>query len=901
MSSLEAALDLAISPHGAFSLDPRPEGPATLPAPVAARITAAFERSTPAGLLHLASVELGSVLPPSLAFGRELGRLFFTELCRTPDLDAQRERLLLPAPTSDLGALAAAAPPMRGAEYLSEEALGAAWTALNAEVAGELAAFEGTAQEYLQAKSPAWNTVGRVCFHLAENKGNDARPFAFLATYAARLSREGRVQHAPIARAIEEQGGAGNKQELLRLLSPVHRAAEGSAFLRALVDSGEVWSALAWTPEEAYAFLKDTAAYEASGVVVKVPDWWRKRRTSRPEVKVTLGKKAPSAVGRDALLDFRVALSLDGEPISPAEWREILAGADGLRLIKGRWVEVDRERLKEVLEHWKRVERDASKDGLTFLEGMRMLAGVGTGAIEGPAGAEEAAWSEVTAGPWLAEVLADLQHPEGSRKADPGEALRGTLRPYQRDGVAWLWLLSRLGLGACLADDMGLGKTLQVLALLLLLRQNDIKGPNLLVVPASLLGNWRAEAERFAPSLRLHFAHASFAREGRAGAPGDLADLDLVVTTYCALQRTPWIAETSWGLVALDEAQAIKNPVAKQTRAAKALKSRTRLALTGTPVENRLGDLWSLFDFLCPGLLGTPKAFRASTRSMESARGSGYAPLRKLVRPYILRRLKSDRRVVADLPDKTEVRAYCGLTKAQAVLYGEAVEELRGKLDDVDGIQRRGVILAFLLRFKQICNHPSQWLGDGTYDPAASGKLLRLRELCEPIAARQEKVLVFTQFREMTAPLASFLTEVFGRPGLVLHGQVPVKARAALVADFQRDEGPPFFVLSLKAGGTGLNLTAASHVLHFDRWWNPAVEDQATDRAYRIGQKRNVLVHKFVCRGTVEEKIDALIESKKSLSDELLAGGGEAWLTEMKSDELLRLVSLDLHSALASE
>jgi non-specific serine/threonine protein kinase len=362
--------------------------------------------------------------------------------------------------------------------------------------------------------------------------------------------------------------------------------------------------------------------------------------------------------------------------------------------------------------------------------------------------------------------------------------------------------------------------------------------------------------------------------------------------------RVPWFKERAFGLVVLDEAQAIKNPDAKQTRAVKALKSEARLALTGTPVENRLGDLWSIFDFLCPGLLGSAKAFRDFTKRLESEPSRSYAKLRSLVRPYILRRLKSDKSVIADLPDKTEITAYCPLTKIQAALYAKAVEELEVTIDTVEGMQRRGVVLAYLMRFKQICNHPSQWLGDGAYRPEDSGKLARLRELCEPIAARQDKVLVFTQFREMTGPLAGFLAEIFGRPGLVLHGETPVSKRASLVADFQKEEGPPFFVLSLKAGGTGLNLTEASHVVHFDRWWNPAVENQATDRAYRIGQKKNVLVHKFVCRGTIEERIDALLASKRGLAQEILAESGEGWITELNREDLLRLVSLDLKSAL---
>jgi len=365
------------------------------------------------------------------------------------------------------------------------------------------------------------------------------------------------------------------------------------------------------------------------------------------------------------------------------------------------------------------------------------------------------------------------------------------------------------------------------------------------------------------------------------------------------LLRLPALAETAWNLVVLDEAQAIKNPSAKQTQATKKLKARVRFALTGTPIENRLGDLWSIFDFINPGLLGSAKEFTKFVKRLAERPHNPYRPLRELVRPYILRRLKTDKTVIADLPDKTEVKAFCPLSPKQAALYQDGVEELKRRLRDVQGIQRKGLVLSFLTRFKQICNHPSQWLGDGSWNQDDSGKWGRIRDIAEVIAAKQEKVLVFTQFREITTPLAAFLESVFGRPGLVLHGETEVKKRKELVRRFQEDEGVGFFVLSLKAGGSGLNLTAASHVVHFDRWWNPAVENQATDRAFRIGQNKNVLVHKFVCRGTVEEKIEELIESKRQLSRDLLEASAELLLTEMKDEELIKLVALDLKSAMA--
>jgi non-specific serine/threonine protein kinase len=449
---------------------------------------------------------------------------------------------------------------------------------------------------------------------------------------------------------------------------------------------------------------------------------------------------------------------------------------------------------------------------------------------------------------------------------------------------------------------MGLGKTIQVLALLLLLKQEPGPGkatPTLLVLPASLLANWKTEIERFAPSLKVRFAHPSQAAAAdlqRAAQDSSdfLKDTDLVITTYGMVARLPWLSSPRWRLVVLDEAQAVKTPSAKQTRAVKQLKAQAKIALTGTPVENRLSDLWSIFDFLCPGLLGSAKSFGDFVKRLEKRVQADYAPLRKLVAPYILRRLKTDRSIIADLPEKTEMQAFCRLTKTQAALYEQSVRELAKILRSQEGIQRRGTILAFLMRLKQICNHPAQWLGSGDYSPQESGKFRRLAEIAEEIAGRQEKALIFTQFREMTEPLEAWLRTVFGRAGLVLHGQIPVNKRKQLIDDFQRDEGPPFFVLSLKAGGTGLNLTAAAHVIHFDRWWNPAVENQATDRAFRIGQKKNVIVHKFVCQGTIEEKIDAMIRDKKALAEEILETGVPKLLTEMDDRELLNLVKLDV-------
>ncbi|MCX6127953.1 MAG: DEAD/DEAH box helicase, partial [Proteobacteria bacterium] len=379
---------------------------------------------------------------------------------------------------------------------------------------------------------------------------------------------------------------------------------------------------------------------------------------------------------------------------------------------------------------------------------------------------------------------------------------------------------------------------------------------------------------------------------------GDLADqsYDLCVTSYGMSYRLDNLQQLNWDLLILDEAQAIKNPAARQTRSIKLLRADHRLALTGTPVENGVGDLWSIMDFISPGLLGGPVAFRKYLEGSAAKARSSYGGIRKLVQPYILRRLKTDKSIIVDLPEKTEVKSYCFLAKVQALLYEDSVRQMERQLMEAKGIQRRGIILSYLLRFKQICNHPSQWTQDGLYRFEESGKFKRLKEICQDISARQEKVLVFTQFREIMDALEKFLTGIFAEPGFVLHGGTPVKQRKSMMEEFQADNGPPFFILSLKAGGTGLNLTSASQVIHFDRWWNPAVENQATDRAFRIGQKNNVLVHKFICKGTLEEKIDYLLAGKQAISDEILKDGEASFLTEMSNAELMDLVRLDLGS-----
>ena len=918
-----------------------------------------FGNSSGDGLLTLASVDVPDSFSAEFKFWKQFACKQLQDICQLDEKQRQKfdkkpansrkptpasvEKLLPPPDELELAVLVSAAPPMQGLEYLTPEVLRRLWVELAIAIQSQ-ASESGGLVKLLAEIAPQFQLLGRVTLHLAENRKNEEKPFAFMATFAHRMSARSTVKHLPLAEALRNYAGEKDQAKLAELLTPIRLAADGCPLIRNWLESRAIFQPQALTIREAHQFLHDVPAMEQAGLVVRVPNWWRARSSSQPSVQIRLGEKQPAGLGADSLLDFSMDISLGGEPLTADEQEALLRADDGLMLLRGKWVEVDQQRLQDALKHWQQLESEHSR-GVDFLRGMRMLAGA---SLDGADDEEQAAdWVRVVAGDWLQETLANLRDPAGVVGCRPGKGLQATLRPYQEDGVRWLWFMTRLRLGACLADDMGLGKTIQVIDLLLRLKDkvgdedkvgaSDVNGldvqvvdeaanpsrskkndglvassttsnPHLLIVPASLLGNWKQELARFAPQLRTRFVHRSecdaktIERIGKSPKK-ELADFDLVATTYTMARKADWLGDMQWQLVILDEAQAIKNASSKQTRAIKRIPAACRIVLTGTPVENQLGDLWSLFDFFNPGLLGNARQFRDLIRRLgrqDDVRA--YGALRRLVQPYILRRMKTDPDIVTDLPDKTEMRVACGLTKKQAAFYNKAVKELAAELKTVNtgekdgGIRRRGVVLSTMMGLKQICNHPSQYLGEADFPATESDKFSQLAAVCEQVAERQEKVLVFTQFQKMCEPLTGFLATVFGRQGLTLHGGVPVKRRKELVKQFQEDETVPYFVISVKAGGTGLNLTAASHVIHFDRWWNPAVENQATDRAYRIGQQRNVLVHKFVCRGTLEEKIDEILRSKQEMTDQILGKKqeGEVLLTELSDKELLNLITLDV-------
>jgi SNF2 family DNA or RNA helicase len=644
--------------------------------------------------------------------------------------------------------------------------------------------------------------------------------------------------------------------------------------------------------DEAYAFLREVGPLlEGSGFGVLVPPWWDKPG-ARLGVRAKLSSDA-SIVGRgilnlDALVRFDWQLALGGETLSEEEFKRLTALKTPLVQVRGQWVVLQPDEVEAAIAFWEK-----KRQGEMTL---RDALGMALGAV--PA-AEGLPLQGVEVSGWLDDLMAQLQDGDQLQRLPPPQGLVGQLRPYQVHGYSWLAFLRKWGLGACLADDMGLGKTVQAIALLLRWREraDGPVAPALVVCPTSVVGNWKREIQRFGPPLRVLVHHGGDRPEGEAFIEAARAH-DVVITTYgLVLRDVDDLGKIAWSDVILDEAQNIKNPQAKRTQAVRSLPATNRVALTGTPVENRLSELWSIMQFLNPGFLGSRAGFRRTfALPIERYQDQDATErLKSLVSPFILRRVKTDPTVIQDLPEKRESKVYCNLTPEQTTLYEAVVEESLLRVTQAEeqgetGIQRRGVVLGALTRLKQVCNHPAQFLDDGSALPGRSGKLERLGEMLEEALSVGDQALIFTQYAQMGHMLQAHLRALFGVEVLFLHGGTPQKRRDRMVARFQARD-VPVFILSLRAGGTGLNLTAGNHVFHFDRWWNPAVEDQATDRAFRIGQTRDVQVYKYICAGTLEERIDALIESKKALAESVV-GAGEGWLTELSTDELRDIIML---------
>lgn len=803
----------------------------------------------------------------------QVANSFQRQLTRQPDLEVAREHVEVVLEEDVAERLLNSVPFTLGAEYVTAKWLQKAFGCLCAVFSKDISEYEGTVALYLAERSQHLRVPERIFFHLVESR-EDEYPFAFLATYATK-GENGKIRHMPLLYALTEY--EAQQEKLLELLSCLNRVADVSPLIGGFVESGELFHPLKLTSDEAYQILKTVPQIEETGIICRIPNWWKKNACG-VTMSVNLGEDKPAMLGLGTILGMVPQLTVDGVELTRREIEQLLGQTEGLAFLKGRWVEVDHSKLQQLLD-----EMENHQGELSLMEALRMQ-------LNEQTRPEADAGTVVTNGTWLTQFLKDLRIPKRIRSVAVPRTFQATLRPYQKEGLTWLNYMNKLHFGACLADDMGLGKTVQVLAFLEKLRKAQKNARVLLIVPASLLGNWQKETEKFAPQMTFTILHG-----GGAKTLGEIVRADtsfLTITTYGMAARIQQLEDIEWDCLILDEAQAIKNPLTKQTRHIKTLKSKMRIAMTGTPIENDLSNLWSLFDFLNKGLLGSSGEFHAYCKRLEE-RPEGYAKLKTMIAPFMLRRVKTDKKIISDLPEKLEKIDYVGLSKKQTVLYRRYVSELADKLEEMDGIQRRGVVLASLTKLKQICNHPDQYLGQEAYDVKESGKFEMLKELCEIIYEKRERVLVFTQFKEITPYLDDFLAEIFHRRGFVLHGGTPVAHRNQMVEAFQGERYVPYMVLSVKAGGTGLNLTKASHVIHFDRWWNPAVENQATDRAYRIGQKKNVMVHKLVCKGTIEEKINDMLESKKELAANVIGSGGENWITEMSNDELLSIMTLD--------
>jgi SNF2 family DNA or RNA helicase len=641
---------------------------------------------------------------------------------------------------------------------------------------------------------------------------------------------------------------------------------------------------------EAFEFLQEYAwVLEDAGFAVLVPMWWTPEGRRRAKIRLRAGTRGPTGAGRhtaidlDRLISYRYDLVLGNESLTEAEWQELVDSKAPLVRFRGRWLALDRDKMREMLEFWRRHQHDETQ--LTLPDLMRNAA-------------EQSEFFEIEPQRALAEMMAKLRDPAQLIPAEDPPGFRTRLRDYQKRGLAWIGFLETLGLNGCLADDMGLGKTVQVLARLVQERREDGRPPpTLLVAPTSVIGNWKQEIERFAPTLRTFIHHGAVRLRDAAEFRDTCAAHDVVITSYALARKDEkLLTGIAWRRVVLDEAQNIKNPVSAQTKAVLKLSADHRLALTGTPVENRLLDLWSIFNFLNPGYLGRQAHFRQRyelpvQRDNDPLRTD---MLKRLIEPFVLRRVKTDPHIIRDLPEKVENKQFCNLCQEQAALYEAVVREVEESLKHAKGVNRQGLILSTLMRLKQICNHPAQFLHDGSpFAQHRSPKLERLGDMLGDVVGEGESALVFTQFAEIGGQLEKHLRQMLECPVFYLHGGVPAAGRERLIADFQDPEtGPGIFVLSLRAGGVGITLTKANHVFHFDRWWNPAVEDQATDRAFRIGQGKNVFVHKFVTLGTLEERIDRLIEDKKQVAAAIV-GSDESWLSGLDNRTFTELIALN--------
>lgn len=859
--------------------------PELLPAATAPRLSAALRKGMGWGLLDAVKHDLPVHAPRCLYFLREKARLTLVRWLKAKRTHGDvLDGSCFPS-SEEAAQWLLAMPPLYGEKIHASDLI--RWMKEMVEALLSEAARENILPEtWLSQLGEGWQHIGRLCFHLAENglDQSGSHPFAFLATFVYQISGDDKPKHLPLATALRLY--KNDRDQLLSLLSPLRQVATNSPFLRELIDSQKIFSPLVWSPQEAWQFLQCIPTLNEADIDVRMVNLWK---STPPRVHLEIEAELdnhsanPPHLSIHSLLRFSPTLMLGTHRLSEEELQQLLDGDDGLVRFHGEWISVDRDRLQRLMDEWRKALR-MSANGIPLLVGLRYLLGNKAKTLPHlPAPSEDII-------PHMGDSLNKLldNWPPRPPELKLSSTLDSTLRNYQKEGVRFLIGVTEAGFGACLADDMGLGKTLQVIAWLDHLNNSEAlpHGSALIIAPASLIGNWKEELLRFAPHLSVAVLHSSARTDGSRNTK-NIPKTQIILTTYDTMMRSHALAERSWRVLILDEAQAIKNAESQRSKAVKEISTERRAALSGTPIENSTRELWSLFDFLTPGLLGTLSEFAEFLKQT----GDNYAPLRRLIHPFMLRRLKTDSSLLPELPPKTVMPCFCYLTPNQLRLYHREVENLQAVIRESDPKTRLMLILPILSRLKQICNHPAQYQGTEYFDPAESGKMQQLRILAQQIAQSGEKTLVFTQYRTMIAPLHDIMAEAYGQNGCILHGGTPIKERQSLVEQFQTADGPPFFILSLKAAGTGLTLTQASHVIHFDRWWNPAVENQAGDRAYRIGQTRPVWIHPFVCCGTIEENIHRILSDKSKLADILLKRGFEKMLLSLSPTELQKLIT----------
>lgn len=805
----------------------------------------------------------------------KLSLFFHKHICATRDVEFLREKAKITYNWRDIQTEILTGELAIYSWQLTEKWLEQQFAYLNEEFAKEISQYPKSVVEYYNERKLDFSKTENIFFHLAETKNNATYPFAFMASYSE--VENGQVKHHPLSYAVQKYRNEPKK--IVEIIGVIKKLEHESSLIRKLLASKELFQTIYFTSKEAQQFLNELPLYAQVGVRTKVPNWWQKRKTN---YSVQLKVQEDSQLGAKTLLKFVPEINYGDINVSKAELEAFLQESEGLRLFKGQWVEVNHAKIADLLSEVDDLAAEVD-DGLSVLDAFKLgLKKQQSIDIEGVL-------------KFFQTAVSKLQE---QKIAKLPSSLNATLLPYQEIGRKWLLAMDHLNMGVVLADDMGLGKTLQVISYLETLRAKREQGQDrgttanttlatnmeeadkrvLIVLPTTLIANWEEELKKFAPQANFTTYHGKNKNIGNF----------ITLTSYGMLKREKALLETKWDVVILDEAQAIKSNSTQQSKAAKLLQARMKIALTGTPIENDLMDLFSIFDFILPSYLGKANEFKNySKKLMES--GSGYEQLKHIVQPFIMRRLKSDKTIIKDLPQKLERKEYIDLTNKQLVLYRKVLDKLAKQLTiNTDKMDRRSTILATLTSLKQINNHPSQYRGSDEYNLADSGKFVRLVELVKEIYAARERVLIFTQYKEIIPHLAKILCDSLGDDiePLLLHGDTPLKERQRLVTEFNSDKYYPFMILSLKAAGVGLNLTAANHVIHFDRWWNPQVERQATDRAYRIGQRQDVLVHYFICRQTIDVSIDELLEKKRNLSENVIAENKTPAITEMNDQEL---------------